>query len=60
MAGPATRRPGDSNDFDAARHDPNAGFLGTQLGHGGSSGYAVSLYRWIRHLFNRRGDGRHL
>ncbi len=54
------RRPGDSIDFGARRYGPNADLLGTQFGSGGSSGFAISLYRLIRHLFDRRGHGCHL
>lgn len=60
MAGPRKRRPGDSNNFDAPRHDPNADLLGTQFGHGGSGGLGIGLYRLVRYLFNRRGARRHL
>lgn len=62
VAGPAKRRPGDGNDFDARRNDPNADFLGTQFGEGGDAGWDISIYRWIRFLVVRRRDrrgGRH-
>lgn len=60
MEGPSKRRPGDSNDFETPRHDPNADFLGTQFGSGGSGGLSISIYRLIRFLFNRRGPRRQL